>query len=408
MTASPAAVPTTGDPSSRVTPDRVAVVATWVVFLAWTLFFAWVHRHNLAGSWHYFLRGAGLLETDDAPGGLHLYATHPELQIGPLAFVATLPWTLVPTGIGRLIAVVLMTGLGLVSLALVVRLIPAADARRRLSRVVPAGLLLLTVWTELATKTGHFDDVLALVLALLAMHAVARRRPVLAALLLAGAADSKPWAIAFVALLVVLPRSDWLRAGAIWAGAVAVAWLPFVLADPHTLHAVSSFVLPNSPSSALRAIGVLSAHTPRWDRPVQMVVGAGLAALAVRRGAWPAVIVVALAVRVLLDPSVFTYYTAGLLLGAVVFDLVATSWRLPWATIAGFLLVYLPRYVDKPLDLGPSASGLLRAAYCIGVVAVVLFGRLGWTRPDDLQAAPSWSPSTYPEYSASRSPSRSR
>ena len=371
-----------GPRGAGTAPDRIAVLAMWVAFVAWTVLFAWVHRHHLAGAWHYFMTGARLLRSDDAPGGLYLYAHHPELQIGPLAFVAALPMTWLPAQVGRVLAVVVMTALGPLALALVIRLIPAGDPRRRLTRVVPAGLLLLTVWAELGSKTGHLDDVLALLLALLAMHAVSRRRPVLAALLLAGSADCKPWALAFVAMLLALPRADWWRAGIVWVGGVLVAWLPFVLVDPATVHALADFVLPNSPASALRAIGIMSPHTPPWDRPAQILLGAGLGVVAVRRGAWPAVLVVALAVRVLLDPSVFTYYTAGLLLGAVVLDLVVSQWRLPWTTLGGFVLVYLPRYVDGPLGLHPATSGVMRATYCLSVLALVVFGRLGHPRPD--------------------------
>jgi len=391
---------TTGAGPTRrwLSPDNVSVVLTWTAFVVWTAFFAWVHRHNLAGAMHYFRTGARLMQTDDAPGGLHLYADHPELQIGPLAFLAAMPWTFLSVGAGRLVAVVVLCSLGPAALALIVRLVPVGDPRRAMRRVVPAGLLLLVVWTELAAKTGHLDDVLALLLTLLALNAAARQRPLLAALLLAGAADSKPWALAFVPILLMLPRPDWLRAAAVWVGAIAAAWLPFVLADPATVHALATFVLPNAPSSALRAIGVLSPHTPPWDRAAQIVLGATLGAVAVRRGHWPAVVVVALAVRVLLDPSVFTYYTAGLLLGAVLLDLVGTSWRLPWATMAGFVLVYLPRYVSGPLDLGAATDGVLRAAYCLGIIALVLV----LPRRDYSQTIPSWSRSTYQEYSGSR------
>ena len=400
---------TTTTTSSRLrglTPDRAEAMVMWAVLVGWTVLFAWLHRHNLAGAWRYFMTGARLLRMDDAPGGLHLYAHHPELQIGPLAFLIALPWTWLPSGLGRWLAVLLMTAAGPVALGLAVRLVPKGDPRRRLGHVLPAGLLLLTVWTELGSKTGHLDDILALLLAVLAMNAVAARRPLLAALLLAGSADSKPWALAFVVLLLALPRGDWIRAGAVWAAAVVVAWLPFVLADPATVHALTNFVLPNSPASALRAIGVVAPHTPPWDRPVQVLLGAGLGALAVRRGRWPAVLVLALAVRVLLDPSVFTYYTAGLLLGALVVDVVVARWRFPWLTAAGFVLVYLPRYLDGPLGLHPSTSGLMRAAYCLAVIAVVLLGPLGRRAVASSggysQTIPSWSRSTYQEYSGSR------
>jgi hypothetical protein len=107
------------------------------------------------------------------------------------------------------------------------------------------------------------------------MHAIARCRTIPAALLLAASADAKPWALAFIPLLLVLPRDRWQRAVPVWLAAVAAAWLPFVLADPQTLHA-GGFAIPNVASSSLRALGVTAASTPSWDRPVQLLLGAAL------------------------------------------------------------------------------------------------------------------------------------
>jgi hypothetical protein len=46
--------------------------------------------HTLV-SWHFFATGAELLSSKESGAGLHLYATHPQLQIGPLAFLAAVP-----------------------------------------------------------------------------------------------------------------------------------------------------------------------------------------------------------------------------------------------------------------------------------------------------------------------------
>ena len=116
----------------------------------------------------------------------------------------------------------------------------------------------MPVWAELAVHYAHLDDALALALLMAAIHAVARSRPLAAALLLAASAGAKPWALAFVPLLLVLPRVRWHRAAAVWLAVVVAAWLPFVLADPKTLHA-SGFAIPNVASSSLRALGVTAA-----------------------------------------------------------------------------------------------------------------------------------------------------
>ena len=70
--------------------------------------------------------------------------------------------------------------------------------------------------------------------------------------------------------------------GAIALVVVALAWAPFVIADPGTLSA-TQFTIVNEPSSALRALGVSTPGTPSWDRPAQVLVGCALGVLAIRR-----------------------------------------------------------------------------------------------------------------------------
>jgi len=50
--------------------------------------------------------GAGLLSSDETGAGLHLYATHPELQIGPLTFLAAAPLNGLATWLSGAIAAV--------------------------------------------------------------------------------------------------------------------------------------------------------------------------------------------------------------------------------------------------------------------------------------------------------------
>jgi hypothetical protein len=217
---------------------------------------------------------------------------------------------------------------GPLMLAAVWRLVPAQERRPR-SRLLFAGLLFLPVWAELTTHFAHLDDLLALAFSVAALHAVDRRHPVWAGLALAAAVDAKPWAAAFVVLLLALPRRQWLIALAAFTGGIAVVWLPFLLANPRTL-AVVHFTIPNDPSSALRVLGVTAARTH----------GARLAQLLLRVKAarerfgrpLAAVLLVALAARIMLDPAVYAYYTSGALLGTIVIDLVVTRWRLPWVT----------------------------------------------------------------------------
>jgi len=258
-------------------------------------------------SWHFFTSGAALLSSDDPGAGLHLYATHPQLQIGPLTLMAATPLNGLPAWLSGAVAALLIAATG-PAMLLSLSHLPGLSMTNRQRGLAAA--VLMPVWAALAVHYTHLDDALALVLLLAGMHAVARCRPIPAAFLLAASAGAKPWALAFVPLLLVLPRDRWRRALLVWLPAVAAAWLPFVLADPRTLHA-GGFSIPNVASSSLRVLGVAAASTPSWDRPVQLLAGVVLGVVVVRRGRWLVVPAVVLAVRMLLDPGAYPYYTAG-------------------------------------------------------------------------------------------------
>ncbi|HYZ52301.1 MAG TPA: hypothetical protein VE733_02160 [Streptosporangiaceae bacterium] len=346
----------------------------WLLLWAWTVLWAAGHAAAFGYSWHYFAQGSRLLF--GAPGGgLDLYATHPQLQIGPLTLAVAAPLNALGPSGGRVAATFLMTCTGPPLLDAIWRLVPATARRRSPHTLLWAGLIFLPVWTELGTHYGHLDDVLALIFGVGAMHAVARHRPVCAALLLAAATDAKPWAAGFAILLFAFPRSTWWRSLPVFAGAVAVAWLPFLAADPHSL-ATAQFTIPNSSASGLRALGVATARTPSWDRPAQLALGGLIAAIAVWRGRWPSVILLVTGARILLDPSVYPYYTSGVLVGTVAWDL-ATRNRYPWATITGAVALYAAHIMGAMGILSPHTLGLLRVAFVIGTALAVI----AWPSP---------------------------
>ena len=141
--------------------------------------------------------------------------------------------------------------------------------------------------------------------------------------------------------------------------------------------AVTQFTIPNDRSSALRVLGVMDPRTPWWDRSAQLLLGLAGGAVAVRRGRWPAVLLVAVAARILLDPGVYAYYTAGALLGTIVVDLVVTRWRVPWATVTAALLLYAARFTHELIPFNLHQLGELRLVFAIGVPVMVL-GVPGW------------------------------
>jgi len=341
---------------------------TWPVLIGWTTVVGLTHLVGpSAVSWHSFVRGTRALLS---PAAAHLYAQHSALQIGPVAYLADAPIVLAfPGAAGRVVAMGAVSALGLLVVAQLERLARPADRAARW-RFVGAAMALLLVWEQLAVTYVHPDDALALLLALLALGLVRADRPLLAALLLALAADSKPWALAFVPILA-LARTRRGLAAAVWTGGVAVAWLPFYLLDPRST-AATSYRIRNVATSSLRILGVHTGWTPSWDRPVQITLGAALALLVVRRKRWPAVILVAVCARLLLDPSTKSYYDAGLLVGSMLCDLLLVAGPVPLFSVSALLLFSAPRAL---LGEEPHFYGQLRTAYLLAVIGVLLMPR---------------------------------
>jgi hypothetical protein len=345
-------------------PGRV-----WRWLWAWTVLWTLIHVRGAGGSWHYFAQGSQLLFGDDRSEGLHLYAAHPELQIGPLTFLVARPFQLLGPVQGRVIAVLLMSLTGPPLLAVLWRLVPLHV--RAPSRLLAAGLLFLPMWGILATHAGHLDDVLALACGVAAMYTLSRGNALATGLLVAAAADCKPWALAFAPLLLALPRRDRWRAALVAVATLVAAWLPFLLYDPGTLNA-SRFTIATAASSGLHVLGFTDPQTPSWDRPAQLLLGCLLGTLAVLRGRWPAVILLATSARILLDPEVYGYYTSGVLLGAAAFELIVARHRRPWLTMTGVLALYGVRLLGHVVPIPLEAMGWLRVGYVALVIAVVL------------------------------------
>lgn len=345
----------------------------WAALIAWSMLWGLIHVPGGMYSWHYFATGGSLLRAvGSSTGGVHVFASHPQLQMGPVALLGAAVVTLVGGAAATALAALLMSGLGLVVLFVVF------DAGAKLHGRLPhprsvllGGLLVVPVWSEVAVHYGHLDDVLALTLTALAIRAVVTRRPLAAALLLAAATDAKPWAAAFVALLLV-PRAGRLRRVLAYLGAAAAGWLPFVLLDPRTLR-LGSFTILNAPDSALRALGVDAAVTPAWDRAAQLGIALLLTLWCVRRGRWFAVPLVALATRMLLDPGTYPYYTSGLVVAALMVDVLGGRRRIPWWTVAVVAWYVVGTGLDAA-HLMPE-SGMLRAGFMLGLLGLACAGR---------------------------------
>jgi hypothetical protein len=339
----------------------------WVGVAAWTALWAWLQSNPSGLSWHFFASGSHLL-FDGA--GLNLYAEHPELQIGPLAFLVATPLTYLGDA-AQPVALILMTAAGPLCLAWIAPLVPG---RQRHLRVFLAAIVLVPAWTVLSVRFGHLDDVIALVLAVGALRAVAANRAALAGLALGAAVAAKPWALGFIPVLLVLDKQRLVAAGTALAGVIA-AWAPFMIANPATVAARRPPV-GVAPSSGLHALGYRGDLIPAWDRVGQFVLAPVAALVPVLRGRWPGVFLVAVAVRLAMDPKDNPYYIGGAALAAVIFDLLVTRRTIPWATLVTVLLLWQPWAIDYAHRLTTSTGLSLWWFQNPGIIGVV---HLGWS-----------------------------
>ncbi len=351
----------------------------WTAVAAWSAVCTWNSWTPSGLSWHYFASGAGALTGDS---GLSVFADDPELQVGPLSLVIA---TLVGGGdTGRVVAQLSMAATGPL---LLLALAPLVTGPRRRVRLALAALVMIPAWTVLAVRWGHLDDVLAMLLAVLAVRAVAGRRPVLTGLALGAAIAAKPWAVGFLPLVVGLERHR-LRAVFVAVATTGVSWLPFLVGAPGTLRALRPDV-PLIPGSGLHSLGVRGEFVPGWGRTVQLFAAPLVALVVALRAAWPGVLLAAVAVRLALDPQDNPYYVGGAAAAAVVFDLVAVGWTVPWATLATTVLLWQPFVADYEHRF-QTTTGL--AHWWFAHPALVGWIHLGWAAAmvGLVASAPPW------------------
>jgi len=367
---------------------RFAMLAMWTI--PWALYFG-VHG---GFSWHFFVQGSRLLFAGASPGqpagGLHLYANYPQLQIGPVTFAIGEVLRHLGKANGVVAAEAFMTVLGLVVLYCIERvghaMRPELARSKQLDRtMLIGGGAFMIGWTDLSVAIGHLDDVLALTFVTLAVCALTANLPAVAGICLGLSVDAKPWALVFLALVLTVPSFMRREVAVVTIAVVVLAWLPFVVADWHTVTAASQFTIPNEAASSLRALGVPDASTPKWDRVGQIGLGCLLGGIAVWRRRWPAIILLGVGARIVLDPGVYAYYTSGILLGALLWDMLGLRRPMPlWTLVSGAALAVTPIFVSDAAVLGQvrlwlvvafSAALLLAPAYPVGPLARRGLGR---------------------------------
>lgn len=373
----------------------------------WTaVWFAILARHG-GIAWIFFVKGSSLLFTGNynghnRPGFLHLYANYPGFQIGPAAFGAAqvirnvVPGQPVGPYQGVVLAQLVMSAIGLLTLVVIRRIALLARpelAGRRDFRLtfLGGGAVFMIAWMELAVAYGHLDDSLALSLAAAAILAAIQGHPVLTGLAIGLAVDAKPWALIFLPVLLLtggmarwrspdraaVPIRDslpaWAASAACAAAVIAAAWLPFFIAVPRTVRALH-YTIANMPDSALHALGVNNLQTPHWDRQAQIIVACALALIAISKRRWPAVLLLGAGARVALDPGVHGYYTAGIMAGALLWDLLGSRRPAPiWTTIAFAALNLVPL-----LTTSHPVRGDFRLLLVVAFSLVILAGPAAW------------------------------
>src|SRR5579875_188865 len=238
---------------SRAVRWRYALMALLAVP---TFVVATTYRSKGLDDWLWFEFGARVLihYGPHYTGGLHLYAEHNIVQIGPppLLVVAALQW-LPPHVVGTLLAAVMAAvGIGCIRCAELTALALAPTAKRGRTRVAAtcAGVVAAPLWAWEAGQWRHLDDVMAIGCVMAAMALISRNRSWwLAGALVGVGVASKPWALILAPVLLGLPRQTRSKAALL---AIAVAggfWAPFVLADAGTVHALGALRLQVSPIS---------------------------------------------------------------------------------------------------------------------------------------------------------------
>lgn len=362
---------------------RGTVRYRWVLLTLWGAFWCQhIYSHfagRLGDFWILDFGGramTGAMPTYHA-GALHLYAVDPVLQVGPppLLLIGGLE-KITPTYV-QAVWGVLIFACGLIS----VRAVEVAALRLGVDRDQAAGttllggLLALFAWSRIEQQF-HLEDAIVVACMSVAVALIAGRRAWWGPALLIGfAVACKPWAVMVAPVLLALPANR-IRAIGAAVGAALVWWVPFIVADPHTIGAVGTLASFVDIRSAMHALGWPHVVAPPGFRTMELLTGAGLATLAVLRGRWTAAPLAGMAGRLLLDPKWFLYYGVGPVVAALLWDLSCRR-RVPVWTIAAFSVEFVLPFLErlKLLGFGQAALG-------VAIVGALVLRRAVRTAPD--------------------------
>ena len=236
--------------------------------------------------------------------------------------------------------------------------------------VLTGGCVAAFTWAKLGGY-GHLDDALTLACGVIALHQVKAGRSVWAGVAIGVAIASKPWGVIFLPHTLASRPRDW-RSPVAAAAVAAVAWLPFIIGAPGSLRGLRPTV-HIAPDSVLDLVGLTDQSLPDWMRIAQLAACLAIGAILVARNRPESVIAAAVAVRIATDPATWSYYTPGLVIGVLIWDLLDRR-RFPWATFA-VVVGLAPTWLVSSDTL----RAVLRAAVAVAVVVWAVLRPPAWT-----------------------------
>lgn len=353
---------------------HLILVGVWAALLTNSYLAQWAGTSRSVDLFDFVYGGRALLGTMPSyhAGALHLFANLPVLQIGPppLLFVGAISYF--SDQVVQIVITAVIFASGLVAVLAVERtafhLTPHSEHRRVKALALGGGALVLWSWVSFL-KYFHFEDAIALAcIALAAAVMASGRRSWVAGALIGFAAACKPWAIVAVPILLALPpRQRWRALGAVVVSA-GVWWMPFVIADPHTVRALGGQGSYLFSGSVLHALGADLPFAPPWAHTLMLEVAVAFGAIAVYRKRWLGVPLVGFAARVLFEPKTFLYYGTGPMFAALLWDLTRPRRRFPVMTVT----TGIAEFIVPTLAPANIAAGFVRLGWVVLVVTTVL------------------------------------
>jgi hypothetical protein len=320
-----------------------------------------VLRPSDNGDFWYFADRAGDLF---GASGFRVYADFPKIQSGPITLL--LSGAVDRLDPGGFVLVPMISAL--CCFVTLVAIASSRTVRRRSVVLLVVGGAVLIAWWWYLSLYGHLDDALVLTIGSWALLLVQRQRPLPAAVLLGLTLAIKPWAVFLVPLTLQPESGSWrsLKMPAVSILVGSIVWAPFLLASSGTLDGMRPPVQIAADSVIHLFTRQVGGDVPAVLRLAQLAGALGVVAWITWRRSPAGALLAGIAVRLAFDPATWEYYTVGLVVGALIWDLEISPRRWPMATIAATVLVPPDVWFELP-----ELRSALRLFGCIVMLTLV-------------------------------------